>query len=172
MKKFIDISKLKLSGSPEDRVEALRQAVAKLEDHAYKNILPTSNAQADVTALTQQVNALAAQVQSLQISAWPGFGTDGTHAMRGDYQDPRTTFFVKKGYQDAVIGSNTVVFDVTFPFSTAPIVHCWLRVSDPYGLDQVDVPDANITTTGFTFTLDSLGQSGSTGTIFYQADGN
>jgi hypothetical protein len=172
MRPFIDISKLKLSGSADEKAEALRQAVAKFEEHIYKQTVLPSNAQADVAALTQQVNALNAQVQSLQITAFPGLGTDHTHAAYGDHVHGQNTFFVKKGSQDAVIGTNTVVFDATFAFSAPPIVHCWLRTSDPYGLSQVDIPDANITVTGFTFTLDSLGQVGSTGTIFYQADGN
>jgi hypothetical protein len=163
---FVNISRLRLDKGKE--VEQLKDAVARFENHIYKS-LPPSSTPSDLTALTAKIQALETTIQGLGVAvianAWPGFGTDALHAMKGDYQDPALTFFSKKGIQLATLGSNSVTFDATVPFSEAPVVSCWLAYAD--GTWAAIIPNP-ISTTGMTVAVASLD---GTPSIYYIATG-
>jgi hypothetical protein len=125
---YAQIANLRLSAGPE-AAEQLRKAVAAFENHVYQN-LQTGNTPTEIASIRTDLEALKITVQSLVVSAWPGFGTDHLHAAYGDHVHDDNKFFAKQGSQDAVLGPNTIVFDTTKPFVTVPNIFAWLEYLD------------------------------------------
>jgi hypothetical protein len=80
MKTLVNISRLRLSENPLDAIEQLRKAAADFEIDIYKK--QQASPTGDIAALTAEVNSLKLIVQALQLTTFPGFGTDHLHKTR------------------------------------------------------------------------------------------
>ena len=153
--KLQHIGRLKLTGDTNKDIQELHKVTANLEEYLCKKISNSVNAAQDSTTLTNQITNLQGVVSALTVSvitnAFPGFGTDALHASRGDHTHTQLKYFVKQGSQIAVLGLNTVVFDVTAPFTSNPNVWCWLSSSDGT-FSPLIVNSSDVSTTGFTVT--------------------
>jgi hypothetical protein len=151
-----NIGRMKLSGDPAKDIEALHKVTAKLEEFLCNKMPNQANANADLTTLQAQINAMQTTINGLSIAvvtnAWPGLGDDHVHAAFGDHAHGQNKFFTKQGSAVATLGVNTVTFDSTFAFTSAPNIWCWLQQTDG-SFSPLVVQSGDITVAGFTVSV-------------------